>query len=250
MLDQQKPSAQIGQTKLMALAPVGDSIWLAEGEIVNFYGFPYPTRSVVIRLQNGDLWIWSPIKLTQDLKDGISRLGRVAHLISPNKLHHLYLKEWKAAYPNAALWGPASTIKKRSDLSFREALTDLPPAEWRDEIDQAWFRGSPALDEIVFFHRLSSTAIIADLSENFDDTFLRAYWTVWKRVIAKIWKITVGYGYAPLEWRLSWIHRAPARQALEKLIGWNPTRVIMAHGAWQRENGRAYLERAFAWLRR
>jgi len=30
------------------------------------------------------------------------------------------------------------------------------------EIDQAWFRGSPLLDEILFFHKASRTAIFAD----------------------------------------------------------------------------------------
>jgi hypothetical protein len=34
----------------MALEVIGDSIWLVEGDVVDFYGFPYPTRSVIVRL--------------------------------------------------------------------------------------------------------------------------------------------------------------------------------------------------------
>ncbi len=233
----------------MGIESIGNSIWLFEGEIVNFYGFPYPTRSIVIQLQNNDLWIWSPITLTQNLKDEISKLGRVRYLVSPNKIHHLYLQEWQNAYPDAALWGPETTIRKRKDLHFQEPLTDIPPPEWGNEIDQAWFRGSPALDEIVFFHRSSKTVIIADMSENLSDEFLHTYWGKWTRLIAKACKITVGYGYAPLELRLTWFNRKPARKALAKLLAWNPEKVIMAHGEWQRENGRDYLECAFAWLR-
>ncbi|MDH3639995.1 MAG: DUF4336 domain-containing protein [Gammaproteobacteria bacterium] len=232
----------------MALEPVGDSIWLAAGDIVSFYGFPYPTRSVVIRLTDGDLWIWSPIALTQSLVDEINACGRVRHLVSPNKLHHLYLQEWKSAYPDAALWGPESTVRKRKDLEFQKALTDLPPPAWQGEIDQVWFQGSKAMDEVVFFHRLSSTAIIADLSENFSAEFLLTYWSWPKRVLAKAWKITVPYGYAPLELRWTWFNRKPAREALNRLIAWDPQRVIMAHGEWQRENGKAFIEQAFAWL--
>ncbi len=233
----------------MALEPVGDSIWLAEGKIISFYGFPYPTRSVVIRLTDGDLWIWSPIELTESLTDDINVLGQVAHLVSPNKLHHLYMQDWKDAYPEAALWGPQSTIQKRIDLAFQAPLTDLPPSEWNGEIDNFWFRGSKMMDEVTFFHPRSSTAIIADLSENFSDEFLRTYWSWPKRVLAKAGKITVGHGYAPLEWRLTWFNRKPARETMEKLIACDPKRVIMAHGEWQTENGRAYLEHAFAWLR-
>jgi hypothetical protein len=153
------------------LEHVHETLWVAEGENVSFYGLPYPTRSVIARLENGDLWVWSPVKLTVDLRTEVDRLGLVRHLISPNKLHHLYLREWKAAYPEASLWGPQSTIGKCSGLSFRAALTDTPPPEWRPDIDQAWFRGSFAMDEIVFLHRPSATAIVADLIQTFSDRF-------------------------------------------------------------------------------
>ncbi len=234
----------------MVLEPVGELIWLAEGEIVNFYGFPYPTRSVVVRLANGDLWVWSPIALAHSLRDAINACGRVRHLVSPNKLHHLYLQDWKSAYPDAVLWGPASTIRKRDELKFQDALTDQPPHAWQSEIDQVWFRGSAAMDEVVFFHRVSSTAIIADLSENFGDEFLRTFWSRPKRMLARACKLTVGYGYAPVELRWTWFNRKPAREALNKLISWDPEQVIMAHGEWQKENGKAYIEQAFAWLKR
>ena len=67
--------------------------------------------------------------------------------------------------------------------------------------------------------------------------------------MARLWRIVEGYGYAPLEWRLSFLRRKHARAALRKILARAPQRVIMAHGVWQRENGLAYLERAFAWLR-
>ena len=111
----------------MELQPIGDGIWLAEGRIVNFYGFAYPTRSVIVRLEGGGLWVWSPIELTPDLKHLVDELGEVAHLVSPNKIHHLFLEDWSAAYPNARLWGPQSTIAKRGDLSFETPLEDSSP---------------------------------------------------------------------------------------------------------------------------
>jgi hypothetical protein len=227
---------------------VGESIWLVAGEVVNFYGFPYSTRCIVVRLRSGDLWIWSPVKLSDGLCAAVDGLGSVAHLVSPNKLHHLYLSEWQSVYPDARLWGPASTIRKRPDLRFAGTLTEEAPSQWGEEITQFWFRGSFAMDEIVFFHRPSSTAILADLSENFSPEFLSAHWSAWQRVLARLWRITVGYGYAPLELRLSWFNRRFAREALAALLDSNPRRVVMAHGEWQQENGRAYLQRAFAWL--
>lgn len=155
-------------------------LWVVDGENVSFYGIPYPTRSLIACLQNGDLWIWSPVKLTANLRAEVDRLGPVRHLVSPNKLHHLYLQDWKAAYPESQLWGPQSTIKKCSELTFREALKDSPPPEWGPDIDQAWFRGSFAMDEIVFLHRPSATTIVADLIQTFSDRFLREHWGWWR----------------------------------------------------------------------
>ncbi|MGI9521290.1 MAG: DUF4336 domain-containing protein [Hyphomicrobiaceae bacterium] len=227
---------------------VDDGIWLAEGECVDFYGFPYPTRSVIIRLENGALWVWSPIRLSTPLRAAVERLGRPEFLISPNKIHHLFLSEWAAAYPSATLWGPRSTIKKRVDLRFQSPLENEAPEEWKRELDQVWIAGSFLMDEIVFFHRASRTAILADLSENFSATFLTTHWQPWQRRIAKIWGIVEGRGYAPLEWRLTFFDRRATRQARDAVLSWKPQKVIMAHGEWQRHDGRAFLERSLSWI--
>jgi len=187
------------------LRAIGDNIWIAEGPVVDFYSFPYPTRMVVARLATGALWVWSPIALTTDLRAAVEALGQPAYLASPNKIHHLFLGEWATAYPNATLWGLPSVIRKRPDLTFAGALDDVAPPAWRDEIDQVVFRGSPFMDEIVFFHRASRTAIFADLIENFGENFLRATpgWRGWRGYLArKVWKIAAPDGMAPLEWRL------------------------------------------------
>lgn len=232
----------------MGIQPFAEDLWIAEGEIVNFYGFPYPTRSVFVRLADRSVWVWSPIKLSQELEAEVRELGPVAHLVSPNKIHHLYLTEWHEAFPEAKLWGPQSTIKKRSDLAFEAPLEAKPPAKWAGSLDQAWFNGSPLLDEIVFFHKASRTAILADLSENFSEHFLEENWKPWQRWIARRWGIVEGTGYAPLEWRLSFFDRKATRRSREKVLAWDPERVIMAHGEVQISGGKLFLEKAFAWI--
>jgi hypothetical protein len=229
------------------LEQVHDALWVVDGDIISFLGIPYPTRSVIARLRNGDLWVWSPVKLTPDLRAAVDRLGPVRHLVSPNKPHHLYLKDWNAAYPESQLWGPNSTIRKRSDLTFREALKDRPPDEWLPDIDQASFDGSFAMDEIVFLHRPSATAIVADLIQAFSERFLREHWG-WLRFAARLDGLTQNQACAPLEWRLSFIKRARARRAREKVLSWNCQRVIVAHGEWPRTDGNAFLTRSFRWL--
>ncbi len=233
---------------LTHLIEVADDIWIAEGENVSFYGFAYPTRSVIVRLPSTKLWIWSPVRLSPDLVSAINNLGEPIHLVSPNKIHHLFLGEWTAEFPQAKLWGPQSTIDKRSDLHFQPALSDECPTDWEGAFDQVWFNGSPVMDEIVFFHRHSRTAILADLSENFSEKYILDHWKWWQRWIAPLWGIVEGKGYAPLEWRMTFFARASTRRAVERVLGWNPDRVIMAHGEWQRSDGRRYLEKAFDWV--
>lgn len=227
---------------------VDNNIWVVDGECVNFYGFAYSTRCVIIRLDNQDLWVWSPIALSKKLKLQINKLGTPKHLVSPNKIHHLFLSEWSKAYPKVKLWGPQSTISKRDDLIFEGALTDESPPAWRGEIEQIWFNGSPAMDEVVFFHYESSTAILADLSENFSESFLKRHWSRWQQILGRIWGIVEGKGYAPLEWRLSFFNRRETKKSRDRLLALNPKKVIMAHGVWQRKNGRAYLEKSFSWI--
>jgi len=44
----------------------------ANGPVVSTAGFHFPTLMVVIRLDGGDLFIWSPIALTDDLKAAVA----------------------------------------------------------------------------------------------------------------------------------------------------------------------------------
>jgi hypothetical protein len=230
------------------LVPISENIWVLEGDNVDFHGFAYPTRSVIIRLQNGGLWVWSPIKLSEQLRSECGTIGRPAHLVSPNKLHHLFLSDWHAAFPEAKLWGPASTIRKRRDLPFQPPLIDNPPAAWVGQIDQCWFRGSLMMDEIGFFHPPSRTAILADLCQNFSSKWLRENWAPWQRPVAHFSKMVESKGYAPIDWRLSFVRREKLRKAREKVLGWDPRTVIMAHGEWQAQNGGQFLARAFEWI--
>jgi hypothetical protein len=231
---------------LARLQSIGEDIWICEGGNVNFFGFAYPTRMIIIRLPDKSLWVWSPILIDGSVKNEVAAIGPVGHLVSPNKIHHLFLSEWSAAFPQAKLWGPASTIAKRKDLDFEPALSNEPPEIWGGQIDVFHFTGSAFMDELVFFHTASSTAILADLSENFGADFVKKNWRGWQVFLAKFWGIMAGK--APLEWRLSFTNKKPARAARNQLLALNPERVIMAHGEWQRQNGRKFLEQSLAWL--
>ena len=232
---------------LEQLAP---EIWFADGGIVSFKGFDYPTRMAVVRMADGGLWLWSPVEKAAALETEVRALGQVRHIVSPNKLHYLFLAEWQAAFPEATLWGTAETIRKCPDLQFTGALGDEAPAAWKGQIDQFHFTNSPFMDELIFFHRGSRTAIIADLSQTFTEGFLASHWPWWVRPIARLSKMMEGWGYPPIDYRISFRRRATARPKIRALIDEHPEHVIVAHGEIVRTGGQAFLRRAFSWLLR
>jgi hypothetical protein len=100
------------------LEPLGSDLWFADGGVVSFKGFDYPTRMVVVRLADGGLWLWSPVERTTAIGDEVRALGPVRHIVSPNKLHYLFLGEWQTAFPEASLWATAATVAKCKDSAL------------------------------------------------------------------------------------------------------------------------------------
>jgi hypothetical protein len=227
----------------MSLEFFGPDIWIAEGPVVSFYGFSYPTRMIVIRLSDGGVFVWSPIALTPELKAAVDALGPVAHVVSPNKIHHLYMGEWQDAYPSAALYASPGLAQKRKDLRFDAVLGDVAPAAWAADIDQVEMGGSAFLTEIVFFHRKSRTAIFADLIENFRPGWFKG----WKGWLARLDGIVMPHGGAPREWRFTF-KKTIARAALARILAWQPEQVVMAHGELTRTDGAAFIRKSFRWL--
>ncbi len=227
---------------------LGPDIWFADGGIVSFNGIDYPTRMAIVRLADGGLWLWSPVQKTLSIENEVRALGPVRHIVSPNKLHHLFLGKWQAAFPDAKLWGTAPTIAKCSDLHFAGTLADRAQEDWEGQIDQFYFTNSPFLDELIFFHRASRTAIIADLSQTFSEDFLKSHWPWWMRPVARLSKMVEGWGYPPIDYRISFRHRASARPKVRALIKERPEHVVVAHGQVVRSGGEAFLRRAFTWL--
>jgi hypothetical protein len=106
------------------------------------------------------------------------------------------------------------------------------------------------VDELIFFHRASRTALIADLSQTFSEAFLKRHWPWWIRPIARLSKMVEGWGYPPIDYRISFRHRADARPKIQALIDKRPEHVVVAHGEIVRTDGETFLRRAFSWLLR
>ena len=227
------------------LNKVADYIWIIEGEAVSFFSMPYTTRMTVVRLQNGTLWIHSPLKISNALIEEVIALGEVKYLISPNKLHHLFLTDWIQQFPNAMCYCSPGLANKRPDINFSKNLGLKPENEWAKEIDQTIFKGSPAMEEVVFFHRESKTLILTDLIENFKPESFNG----WQRLLAKLAGILSPNGKTPIDWKLSFVFgKKEAMKSLSILMNWQPENIILSHGECIFGDGLKFLKKSFSWV--
>ena len=226
------------------LRSFGPEFWFADGSVVSFHGFRYPTRMAVIRLGSGGLFVWSPIALCEALRDELAALGPVTDLVSPNKLHHFWLGEWKNAYPAARLHAPPGLPRKRPDLRFDAVLGDKPDEAWAADIDQVRFSGSFAMTEIVFLHRTSRTAVFADLIQNFPP----GWFTGWRGRLARWGRIVAPDHSTPRDWRSTFWRRDRTRHALQRILDFKPERVLIAHGDVAASGGTEFIREGLRWL--
>lgn len=235
---------------LETLKPFADDIWTVDGPEISMnavgLSIPFPTRMTVVRLPGGDLWIHSPIALTEQLAAAIDQLGPVRHLIAPNTLHYWYLPEWQERFPDARSYGaPDLTRRAKRPLRLDETLGDVPPRAWKETFQQCVTRG-PALSEVDFLHRPSRTLILTDLVENFELGRVRSRLLRW---LIRAAGAADPDGKAPIDMRLSFIgHRKEVRKAARKMREWSPQGIILAHGRCYHADGTAELERAFRWI--
>ncbi|MCT7374897.1 DUF4336 domain-containing protein [Chelativorans salis] len=235
---------------LNTLKPVCDSVWIVDGPTIRFGmpwpKMPFPTRMTVIRLKDGGLFIHSPTPLTEGLRQEIATIGEVRFIIGPNRIHYWWIPEWREAYGQAQVW-LAPRIREqaggRIDFAARE-LERESGYPWDREIDTLPVTGS-FMTEVEFFHHASRTLVLTDFIENFEPDKLGRP----MRLLAHLGGVLDPDGQMPRDMRLTFAKEKPAlKAAVERMIAWNPKRIIIAHGRWYEKDGAAELKRAFHWV--
>lgn len=233
------------------LKPVCPDLWIVDGPTIRFGmpwpKMPFPTRMTVVRTTAG-LFVHSPTPLTPELEDEIAAIGEVRWIIGPNRIHYWWIPEWREDFAEATVYlAPGITEQARGRVDFPcEPLDRTSGYPWDAEIATLPVTGR-FMTEVVFFHRPSSTLILTDLIENFEDERLKSWWM---RLMTRIGGVRDPHGSMPRDMRLTFggAWRDGLRAAVETMIEWRPERIILAHGRWYPQNGVEELRRAFRWL--
>jgi hypothetical protein len=86
------------------------------------------SRMAVSKLHGDALWVWSPLPMTEEIAEALDDLGRVAHIVSPNKIHNQGLDSFHTRYPDAKLWASPGLRERRPTLDYTGVLADRPEA--------------------------------------------------------------------------------------------------------------------------
>lgn len=101
-----------------------------------------------------------------------------------------------------------------------------------------------AIEEVVFFHRPSRTAIFGDLIQSFPDDAAAG----WKGVLMRLDGLIGPHGSTPREWRLSFLSRDAARTARQKVLDWKPEQLLIAHGKCVGSGATHVIADALRWI--
>jgi hypothetical protein len=140
---------------------IADGLWTVPAPLT-FSGLKLNTRMTVCRLSDGGLVLVAPVAAHDDLRASVDALGPVRALVAPNLMHHLYVGEWMAAYPDALSYGPPGLDAKRPELTFTDELDSGFDEVFGAELQRLPLAGMPRLNESLFLHHASDTLIATD----------------------------------------------------------------------------------------
>ncbi|MCB0419527.1 MAG: DUF4336 domain-containing protein [Bdellovibrionales bacterium] len=198
-------------------------------------------RMSVILLQDGKVWVHSPITPHQDLVDHLNQLGEVSYVIAPNQFHHVHLPNFHSHFPEAKYFATLGLPHKRSGFAFDVEMQVDQSFPWKEEIESLMLDGMPKVNEWVYLHKPSKTLIVTDLLFHFVD------FPNWRTS----WFAKLNRSHNKPHW--SWFYflnisdRKAFSQSLQKLEHWDFDKVLLSHGAPIYENAK---ERVMQGLRK
>ena len=213
------------------LKEIDEDIWVADAPF-KYFGLSVGTRMTVIRLNNRELAVISPIQIENETCLELNKLGTVSHIIAPNLYHYLFASAFKNLYPKALFWATSGLEVKKSELLIDRTINNNTDSFLNDlqcllfdGFRTLGLSGVDSLNEWVFFHPQSRTLILTDTAFHFDNSF---------PLITQFAARVIG-GYKSLSpsllEKVATTEKAKVKLAVQKILDWDFGRVIMAHGS-------------------
>ncbi|GBE89109.1 hypothetical protein BKA93DRAFT_460556 [Sparassis latifolia] len=237
-------------TSKCVIREVVKDVWTFSCPFSRFGVIPFGGRSTAVKLHNGDVWLLASTPLDGETKSKLAEIGPVKWIIGADRVHYLYLAEFKKEYPDAKLIAveEVKNAKEKEGLEFHGAWGADPPDTkygFEDDIEHCYFSGHINKD-VAFFHPASKTLMEADLLFNLP--------------AIEQYSKTGSSGRLPIFGTLkpdTWLHKKFAwmtgqdKEAMKRdvktVAGWNFERIIPCHGDVIEKDGNAAWRQAFQW---
>ncbi|KAK7059672.1 hypothetical protein R3P38DRAFT_2837172 [Favolaschia claudopus] len=200
------------------------------------YIFPFGGRSTAIRTSTG-VWVLASTPLTHDTKAAIDKLGPVKWIVGADAVHHLFLAQYKEAYPDAKVIGVQALVEKKKSEGFKfdgAYGSDAPDTKYgfEDEvrrINASHYFSAFRNKDVAFFHVASKTLIVADLLFNLpaNEQYSKSKSSAKVPILGKLDPST------SLHKKFVWSansDRATMGRDAKTVLGWGMERAIMCHG--------------------
>jgi hypothetical protein len=181
------------------------------------------SRTTIVRLGDGKLWVHSPGEPTPEVCAEFDRLGEVAWIVVPNRFHHLNAAPMKKRYHGAQVIAPLSAKARNDAVVLDHDISSPTLSVLFPELRSAQLDGVPFLEETAFFHQPSRTLIAADLMMT---GCAKDHFT-WRWVARLLGQY--GTFKAPPDVRLHTKPGLELRESLEALISLPMERILVAH---------------------
>ncbi len=225
------------------LKVIAPDLYVADGPF-RVAGVALGGRMTVVRLPSGDLWMHSPIAISDALADAVTALGPLRHIVAPNCFHHLYVQGWLARFPVATLHAPDGLNKKCRDLAIHRPLAPEADPAWGGVLEPFHIDGAPLADEWVFIHTPSRSLIVTDSLFHFRD---KPEWGWWQRTYLRMTAAIGGVRMSRV-FRLTVRDRAALRGSVEALFAAGFDRLIPTHGEILDSGAATAAREGLAWL--
>jgi len=200
-------------------------------------------RMTIVRTRDEQLAIHSAMRLRGVDMEAIDHLGRVAHILVPNRFHGSDAGWYAERYPESRVLVPRALSRNpRSYSRIDGTLEDDWPAGLGAELRRLPVKGI-SFHEVVFHHVESRTLILTDLAFNFTNEFEGA-----TRLFMK-WNGAVNH-FGPTR-LFRWLFlkdRRKLAESIREILSWDFERVIVSHGQILDNSGKEKMHRAFRFL--
>src|SRR3989304_9168248 len=126
-----------------------ENLCLVEDEKFSVGGLQIGSRMTIVRMNDGNLFVHSPIALSKTINDSIDSIGKPRFIIAPNTMHHLFLKQFYDQYSDAELYIVPGLREKRPDFSHAQGVLDEGKFPRQDKLKHRHIKGIPKLEEVV-----------------------------------------------------------------------------------------------------